>query len=87
MAEALPKEGVDFRYLILEYYKKLGLTETELCVLLMINHLLNQQNDWITPDMISVKTNLKTPDADRVMAGHVRKQFIAYVEPKEETLP
>ena len=61
MAEALPKEGVDFRYLILEYYKKLGLTETELCVLLMINHLLNQQNDWITPDMISVKTNLKTP--------------------------
>lgn len=83
MAEALPKEGVDFRYLILEYYKKLGLTETELCVLLMINHLLNQQNDWITPDMISVKTNLKTPDADRVMAGLVGKQFIAYVETKE----
>ena len=24
MAEALPKEGVDFRYLILEYYKNVG---------------------------------------------------------------
>ena len=83
MAEALPKEGIDFRYLILEYYKKLGLTEQELCVLLMINHLLNQQNDWITPDMLSVKMNLKTGEADKIMAELLGKNYIEYTQVKE----
>ena len=58
MAATLPTEGIDFPYLLLEYYKKLGLSEKEVAVLFMINHLNNQKNDVVTPDMLSMKMNL-----------------------------
>ena len=47
MAATLPTEGIDFPYLLLEYYKKLGLSEKEVAVLFMINHLNNQKNDVV----------------------------------------
>ena len=34
--------AIDMRHLLLENYKKLGITETELVVLIMIEHLLKQ---------------------------------------------
>ena len=36
---AIQMEALDFRYLLLEYYKKLDINENELSVLLMIDHL------------------------------------------------
>ena len=79
MSNSLPNESVDFRYLLLEYYKKLGLTENEVLVLLMVNHLLNQKNDWITADMLSLKTNLKTKELDRILSDLVKRGFLEYV--------
>ncbi len=79
MSNSLPNESVDFRYLLLEYYKKLGLTENEVLVLLMVNHLLNQKNDWITADMLSMKTNLKTKELDRILSDLVKRGFLEYV--------
>lgn len=75
----LPTAGFDFQYMLLEYYKKLGLSETELAVLFMINHLIQQQNTFITADMLSVKMNLKTAEADQVLAALMSRQLIAYV--------
>ena len=40
-------EALDFRYLLLEYYKKLRLSENEVMVILMIDHLLEQKNTLI----------------------------------------
>jgi DNA replication protein len=79
MSNSLPNESVDFRYLLLEYYKKLGLTENEVLVLLMVNHPLNQKNDWITADMLSLKTNLKTKELDRILSDLVKRGFLEYV--------
>jgi len=79
MSNSLPNESVDFRYLLLEYYKKLGLRENEVLVLLMVNHLLNQKNDWITADMLSMKTNLKTKELDRILSDLVKRGFLEYV--------
>ena len=33
-------EALDFRYLLLEYYKKLRLSENEVMVILMIDHFI-----------------------------------------------
>ncbi|MDY5441162.1 MAG: DnaD domain protein [Candidatus Enteromonas sp.] len=79
MSASMPTEGFDFHYLLLEYYKKLGITENELCAILMVNHLLNQKNLWITADMLSMKMNFKTKDADALLASLVQKKLLEFV--------
>lgn len=84
MAATLPTEGIDFPYLLLEYYKKLGLSEKEVAVLFMINHLNNQKNDVVTPDMLSMKMNLSTNEADGVLSNLVSRKFVEFVADKSK---
>ena len=48
-------DALDFRYLLAEYYKRIGLDETELAVIIMIEHLIQQGNELITPDLLGLK--------------------------------
>ena len=66
---AIQMEALDFRYLLLEYYKKLDINENELSVLLMIDHLRSQKNIFITPDLLSLKMNLTTDQLDEILGG------------------
>ena len=68
-------EALDFRYLLLEYYKKLNISETELAVLLIINHLRSQKNAFITPDLLSLKMNLTVEELDSML---VLKDILAH---------
>lgn len=70
-------EALDFRYLLLEYYKKLGLKENELAVLLMLDHLLGQKNYLVTPDLIATKMNLSAKELDTIYVGLMSKGFIS----------
>lgn len=69
-------EALDFRYLLLEYYKKLGIKENELAVLLMLDHLLGQKNYLVTPDLIATKMNLPVKELDKIYSGLMSKGFI-----------
>ena len=69
-------EALDFRYLLLEYYKKLGIKENELSVLLMLDHLLGQKNYLVTPDLIATKMNLSAKELDGIYVGLMSKGFI-----------
>ncbi len=71
-------EALDFRYLLLEYYKKLRLSENELAVILMIDHLLEQKNVLITPDLLSIRMNLKINEIDKIMVSLIDKGFLDY---------
>ena len=71
-------EAVDFRYLLLEYYKKLGIDEKSLAVILMTDHLLKQNNTFVTADMLSLKMNLKIKELDEILSDLVKKEFLAY---------
>lgn len=71
-------EALDFRYLLLEYYKKLQISENELAVIMMIDHLLGQKNTLITPDLLSLKMNLSTKDLDKILVGLIDKNFVEY---------
>ena len=51
-------DALDFRYLLIEYYKKIGLSETDLAVLMVIDHLLQQGNTLITADLLQLKMSL-----------------------------
>ena len=69
-------EALDFRYLLLEYYKKLGLKENELAVLLMLDHLLGQKNYLVTPDLIATKMNLNEKELDALYVSLMSRGFI-----------
>lgn len=59
---------VNFTYLLIEFYKVLGLSENELAVILVIEHLSQQENDLITAPMISLKMNLSEKEIDEILA-------------------
>lgn len=71
-------EALDFRYLLLEYYKKLKISENELAVILMIDHLLNQKNNLITPDMLSLKMNLSSKELDKILVSLIERNYLVY---------
>lgn len=66
----------NFSYLLLEYYKDLGLNEEELAVILMINHLLEDNNDLITVDLLSLKMTLESKKIDKIMASLMIRKLI-----------
>ena len=71
-------EALDFRYLLLEYYKKLRLSENELAVILMIDHLLEQKNSLVTPDLLSLKMNLSIKELDKILVSLIERNFLVY---------
>ena len=48
-------KALDFEYLLLEFYKTLNIQEREVVIILMIEHLLKQGNDFITSDLLALK--------------------------------
>ena len=71
-------EALDFRYLLLEYYKKLKINENELATILMIDHLLGQKNTLITPDLLSLKMNLSQKELDKILVSLIDRNLIVY---------
>lgn len=71
-------DAIDYRYLLIEYYKKLNLSEDELCVLLMIGHLLQQKNTLITPDLLSLKMNLEVKQIDKIFVALIEKGLLIF---------
>ena len=62
-------EAIDFRFLLLENYKKLKISENELVVIFMIDHLVAQGNPFITADLLSLKMSLDIKDIDNLIAA------------------
>ena len=76
--------AIDFRYLLLDLYKQVGLSENELAVLLMTDHLLRQGNDLVTADLLSLKMTLKVKEIDGILAGLVKRELLSYEQSKDK---
>ena len=59
-------EAIDFRYLLLENYRKLKLNEQELATIFMIDHLISQGNPFVTADLLSLKMTLGVREIDEI---------------------
>ena len=70
--------AVDFRYVLLDSYKKMGINEEELAVILSIDHLLEQGNSLVTADNLAMKMTFKTDKIDQLMVSLVNKGFLVY---------
>ena len=71
-------EAIDFRFLLLENYKKLKISENQLAIILMIDHLLSQGNPFITADLLSLKMSLDRNILCTVFNGNKNNHIIKY---------
>lgn len=71
-------EALDFDYILLENYKKMKISETELATIFMIEHLINDGNPFITKDLLSLKMSLDVKEIDKVLALLLTRGFIEY---------
>ena len=60
-------EAIDFRYLLIENYKKLKISENELATIFVIDHLIGQGNPFVTTDLLSLKMTLDIKEIDNVL--------------------
>ena len=70
--------SIDFNSLLLNNYKRLKISEKELVVLLLINNLLNNGNELITADLLSLKMNLSSDEIDGIMCSIVEKNYLTF---------
>lgn len=79
-------EAIDFRYLLLENYKKMKLNEEELAVIFMIDHLISQGNPLVNADLLSLKMTLDIKTIDKTLANLYTKGFIAFISQEGRTI-
>ena len=79
-------EAIDFRFLLLENYKKLKLSEEELATIFMIDHLISQGNPFVTQDLLSLKMTMDVKSIDTVLAALLTKGYIAYITQGGKTI-
>lgn len=59
--------AINYEYLLLEYYKKLGITDLEALILLMIEHLTKDEKSLITASNLALKMGLDEEELDVIM--------------------
>lgn len=79
-------EAIDFRFVLIDKYKKLKLSEEELAMIFVIDFLIDQGNPFITPDLLSLKMTLDIASIDRILTGLLQKGFIEYVSKGKKTI-
>ncbi len=71
-------EAIDFRFLLIENYRKLKLSETELATIFVIDHLIGQGNPFITADLLSLKMTLDVKEIDKILSKLMTKGMFEY---------
>ena len=79
-------EAIDFRFLLLESYKKMKISEHELAVILMVDHFIGQGNPFVTADLLSLKMSLDVKEIDTILAALLTRGFIEYVTQEKKTV-
>lgn len=79
-------EAIDFRFLLMENYKKLRLDENEVITLFMVEHFISSGNPFVTADLLSLKMSLNVKTIDSILVGLLTKGFITYVTRGKHTI-
>ena len=79
-------EAIDFRFLLLENYKKLKISENQLAIIFMIDHLVSQGNPFVTADLLSLKMSLDIKEIDLLLADLLTRGFLEYATMNGKTV-
>ncbi len=69
---------VPFEYVLMETYRELGLKEGEVCLLLMLDHLVELGNKVLGSDALSLKMSLPSEEIDQLLASLFSRKFLSY---------
>lgn len=78
--------ALNFNYLLLDFYKEMNINEKELAIILMINHLIEQGNEFVTNDLLLLKMNLSSKEIDLAMTNLYKKKFVEFIMDKDKPL-
>lgn len=79
-------EALDFKYLLIENYKKLIISEKELATILVMDHLISAGNTFVTADLLSLKMTLDIKEIDQVFATLLAKGFLEFKTIGDKTI-
>ncbi len=79
-------EAIDFRFLLIENYKKLKINENELATIFVIDHLISQGNPFVTADLLSLKMSLDIREIDSILAKLITKGLFEYKTVGKQTV-
>lgn len=71
-------EHIDYRLILVDNYKSLGLSEYDLCALLSIDNILKQEKTLITADLLALKMNLSLKEIDAILVSLTSRGFLDY---------
>ena len=74
--------AINFEYIFLDFYRQLCLEESEVVVVIMINHLIKQGNLLISADLLAIKMNLEINFIDNILVKMMKKGYLKYVKDK-----
>lgn len=77
-------DALDFRYMLFDYYKKIGMNEDQLAVVVIIDHLLQQGNGLVTAELLALKMNFPVEKIDKILVSLLNKGFLDYASFKGE---
>lgn len=69
-------DTIDWRTILVDSYKKLGLNENELSIILVTNSLIQKGVDFITPDIIALKMTLDFDEIDSCFTNLLKKEIL-----------
>ena len=66
----------DWKSVLIDNYKKLGLNETELSIILVVDSFIRKGNKIVTPDLISLKMTIDFSIIDSSLTSLVKKKIL-----------
>lgn len=69
-------DAIDWRMILVDNYKKLGLNENELSIILVTNSLIQKGVDFITPDIVALKMTLDFQEIDSCFTNLIKKNIL-----------
>ncbi|MGI6714038.1 MAG: DnaD domain-containing protein [Bacilli bacterium] len=77
-------DALDFRYMLFDYYKKIGMSEEQLAVVVMIDHFLQQGNRLVTAETLVLKMNYPIQHIDQILVSLLNQGYLDYANVKGE---
>jgi DNA replication protein len=69
---------IDYRYILVDTYKSMGLNEYDLAVLLVVDNILKETPVLITSELLALKMSLDVKELDSILVSLVNRGFLEY---------
>lgn len=71
---------IDYRNILIQNYKELGLNEKELVVLLLIDSSSKDKKSLFSGELLSLKMNYNDKEIDELIVSLMNKGFLSYIQ-------